>query len=267
MNVQDIYIYPVKSLGGIRVDQAEALQKGFRFDRRWMLVDENGKFITQRVEHQLALLQTRIAQNGIEITHKNHPSKKIFIPFNISNFKELNVQVWDDEIQVCHIAEQFDIWFSDFLNTPCKLVYQPETNLRPVSLKYAQNNEQVSLADAFPYLLISQASFDDLNGRLDQPVPMNRFRPNIVVSNTLPFEEDSWNEIQIGNVRFKVSKPCARCVLTTVNQDNGIKGKEPLLTLSKYRTVDGKVMFGQNLLALNEGIICKDDIIKVISWK
>ena len=117
------------------------------------------------------------------------------------------------------------------------------------------------------YLLISQASLNDLNSRLSEAVPMNRFRPNLVINGTTPFEEDTWSEIKIGEVHFKVAKPCARCILTTVNQDTGTKGTEPLRTLAQYRSVNNKILFGQNLIALNEGKVCVNDSVEIISYK
>ena len=267
MHVQDLYIYPVKSLAGIRLAEgAQALQKGFEFDRRWMLVDEDGKFISQRTEHQLALLQTHITETGIIIRHKDHLSE-LTIPFNLPLTHTLEASVWDDQVKAYHLNEYFDNWFSMQIRKTCRLVFMPEDTTRAVDTRYALNNESVSFADAFPYLLISQASLNDLNSRLTDPVPMNRFRPNIVISGTEPFEEDTWNEIQIGDVRFKVAKPCARCVLTTVDQETAIRNKEPLLTLSKYRSRDNKVLFGQNLLALDEGYIRTGAPLRVLSFK
>ncbi|WP_207424683.1 MOSC domain-containing protein [Desertivirga brevis] len=265
MNIQDLYIYPIKSLGGIRITEGKVLQKGFELDRRFMLVDEAGKFVTQRVEHKLALLQTSISNHSIQVRNKlTHESLEV--PFS-NTAQEITVTVWDDVIQAVELSEELNEWFSDYLRKPVKLVYQPEIFKRPVDQKYARNDEQVSFADAFPFLLISQASLDDLNARLETPVPMNRFRPNLVVQGTDPYEEDSWTEIQIGKVNFLVAKPCARCVLTTVDQETAIKGKEPLATLAKYRTVNSKVMFGQNLIALNEGTVQVGDTVKVISRK
>ncbi|WP_256008948.1 MOSC domain-containing protein [Desertivirga xinjiangensis] len=266
MHVQDLYIYPVKSLAGISLPGAQALQKGFEFDRRWMLVDEDGKFITQRTEHQLALIQTKITEAGIVIRHKHHMSE-LTIPFNIPLTRTLEASVWDDQIEAYHINEEFDDWFTKQIKKSCRLIFMPENTIRSVDPRYTVNNENVSFADAFPFLLISQASLNDLNSRLANPVPMNRFRPNIVISGTEPFEEDIWNEIQISDVRFKVAKPCARCVLTTVDQDTAIRNKEPLLTLSKYRSLDNKVLFGQNLLALNEGHIKTGARVEVLSFK
>lgn len=267
MFVQDLHIYPVKSLGGIRVKNALALQRGFQFDRRLMLTDVDGRFITQRVYHQLSLLQTEIGEEEIIITYKKQPDQRIIIPFYRNGGEPTTVSVWDDTVQALHLSKDIDKWFSDFLQFPCKLVHLPEDGVRPVDARYAEKGEQVSFADAFPYLLIGQGSLDDLNSRLDVPVPMNRFRPSIVVAGSGAFEEDTWKEIRIGEVRFKVAKPCARCILTTVDQETGVKGKEPLYTLSKYRTINNRTLFGQNLIALNEGIISEDDSVEVLSYK
>ena len=141
----------------------------------------------------------------------------------------------------------------------------PEEILRPVNPDYAREGDIVSFADAFPLLLISQASLDDLNSKLAVPVPMNRFRPNIVINGCGAFDEDGWKKIRVGNMVFHVMKPCGRCVTTTVDQSTGVQGKEPLATLSKYRKVDGKVLFGQNVIPEKRGMVHVGDVVEVIS--
>lgn len=267
MEVQDIFIYPVKSLGGIRCRQANALQRGFQYDRRLMLIDETGTFITQRIEHRLALLSTQVNESAVTIFHKQNPQEQLSIPLVTPTGTKLSVSIWDDRVSALSVSEEADEWFTRFLGRACKLVLMPEDGQRPVDVRYAEHEEHVSFADAFPFLLIGQGSLDDLNSRLDQPVPMNRFRPNLVVSGAAPFEEDSWARIQIGEVEFKVAKPCARCILTTVDQNTAIKGKEPLLTLSTYRKQNNKILFGQNLIALSEGIIRENDPVTILSRK
>lgn len=267
MQLQDIYIYPIKSLGGIRRIEETALQRGFKLDRRWMLVDETGKFITQRNEHKLSLLKTEISPDKIFIYNKAVPEQNTEVLINQSSTNTIKISIWDDTATAIHLNEKLDLWFSNYLDKPCKLVFMPENGSRAVDVRYAMNNEQVSFADTFPYLLISQASLNDLNSRLSEPVGMDRFRPNLVISGTKAFEEDLWSEIKIGEVYFKVAKPCSRCILTTIDQQTGIAGKEPLYTLSKYRTINNKVMFGQNLIALNEGNMSVNDTIEIISYK
>jgi uncharacterized protein len=267
MLLQDIYIYPIKSLGGQRLTRAQAWQRGFEFDRRWMLIDDTGQFITQRVEHRLALLSTEVTPSGILVCNKHFRSDSIRVDFQFESQQRIKARIWDDAVTAVVAPEAVNTWFSKFLGKTCRLVHLPETERRPVDPKYAANDEQVSLADAFPYLLIGQASLDDLNKRLDSAVSMDRFRPNLVVSGTEAFEEDSWAEIRVGTVHFKVAKPCARCVLTTVDQDTAEKGREPLHTLSGYRRTDNKVLFGQNLIALNEGTLNLGDPVEVIHHK
>jgi len=264
MKIQDIYIYPIKSLGGIRLEEAEVLTKGFRWDRRWMLVDESGNFLTQRSLHKMALLQTELRHNGLYIYHKQQKDLFLHIPYQPETDEFITVRVWDDTVQGQIVSQTADNWFSKVLGLPCRLVFMPEPTPRKVDLKYAKNGESVSFADAMPYLLIGQGSLDDLNQRLEKAVPMERFRPNLVFSGGLPFEEDEWKEIQVNHIVFQVAKPCARCVLTTVDQQTGVKGKEPLKTLATYRTKDKKVLFGQNLIALGKGILKVGDEIRII---
>lgn len=264
MKIQDIYIYPIKSLGGIRLEEAEVLTKGFRWDRRWMLVDLSGMFLSQRTIHRMALLQTEINADGLFIYHKQQKDIGFQIPFLPETDEFMEVKVWDDTVQGQIVSKKADSWFSEVLGINCRLVFMPESTERNVDPKYAVNQETVSFADAMPYLLIGQSSLNDLNQRLDKAVPMERFRPNLVFSDGAPFEEDDWREIQIGSIKFNVAKPCARCVMTTVDQETGIKGKEPLKTLAGYRTKDKKVLFGQNIIALNNGKIRLGDEISSI---
>jgi uncharacterized protein len=264
MHVQSIHIYPVKSIGGLSLDSAEALQRGFRNDRRLMLVDSEGRFITQRVDHTLALFSTELGGDRIEVRFRPAGADVLSLPVQPTGHSSRTVSIWDDTVQAVSVGPEADEWFSKRLGKPCQVVYMPETGHRPVDPRYADHQEHVSFADAYPYLLISQASLDDLNSRLATPVPMNRFRPNLVVSGCTPYQEDSWKKIRIGEVTFKVAKPCARCVLTTVDQESGLKGAEPLKTLASYRTTNNKVIFGQNLIALNEGLIARNDQVEVL---
>ncbi|PSR53727.1 MOSC domain-containing protein [Adhaeribacter arboris] len=246
----DIYIYPIKSLGGVRVDRALVEPQGLQYDRRWLLVDETGTFLTQRVFPQMALLQVQLLPTGLLVTHKQQVAESLFISFDSQNYLNtpLTVTIWDDTVAVVEVSYEANAWFSRLLRINCCLVFMPPEAHRPVEPDFAQNHEPVSFADAFPYLLIGQESLNDLNTRLPEPVPMNRFRPNLVFSGGEPFTEDSWQEFKIGNQNFAAVKPCARCVLTTVNQDTAQKGTEPLRTLATYRTINKKVLFGQNVL-------------------
>lgn len=255
--LSEIWIYPIKSLGGIRLPSAKVMEKGLQYDRRWMLIDEHNQFMTQRVHHPMALFKQQFHPSHLEVHFKDQSLK---IPFDHSHYEEpIASKVWDDEVIVYEISDVFSAWFSLHLGFACRLVVFPETNPRPVDPRYKVNEEHVGLADAYPFLIIGQSSLDDLNSRLTEAVPMNRFRPNLVFTGGQPYEEESWSDFKVGTNYFVGVKPCSRCVLTTVNQDTAEKGKEPLLTLSKYRKVGNKIIFGQNLVAVNHTEIHEGD--------
>ena len=262
LRLSEIWIYPIKSLGGIRVKSAKVFEKGLEFDRRWMLIDRDNNFITQRVHHKMALFKLQIqkrwllptkfiitfGKDSISLSHNQS-----FIP------KPIKAAIWDDQVEVYEVDSHYSNWFSNRLGMQCKLVSFPENNSRLVDERYQINHEHVSLADAYPLLLIGAQSLADLNSRLEKPVPMNRFRPNLVFTGGTPYEEDQWKGFSVGKNKFAAVKPCARCVLTTVNQDTAEKGIEPMATLSKYRRQDNKVLFGQNLIAIDYGKIYEGD--------
>jgi hypothetical protein len=172
--------------------------------------------------------------------------------------------VWDDAVDAISAGDEAQKWFSAYLDIPSRLVFMPENSIRRVEPDYDIHNDIVSFADGFPLLLISQHSLDDLNNRLVTPVPMNRFRPNVVVKGSGAFAEDRWKKIRIGTMLFYVVKPCSRCITTTVDQETGIQGKEPLATLSRYRKVDGNVLFGQNLIPESIGTINVGDCVEIV---
>jgi uncharacterized protein YcbX len=263
--IQDIFIYPIKSLGGIRLTEAKVEERGFQFDRRWMLVDQKGVFLTQRTQTQMALLQVELGETGLIVFDKRNPEDTLQIPYNQISDQEIEVEIWDDRVLATIVDPVLDTWFSEKLGMPCHLVIMPESTQRKVSPKYAVNDESVSFADGMPYLILGQESLNDLNSRLEKPVTMDRFRPNIVFSGGQSYVEDSWKKIRIGAVEFQVVKPCARCVLTTIDQETGLQGKEPLKTLAGYRTIGNKVYFAQNMVALESGIIRIGDQIIVES--
>jgi len=259
MKLQDIYIYPIKSLGGIRLEEAVLEERGFRYDRRWMLVDKAGMFITQRTHQVLALLQVEIVAEGLLVFHKQHPDQRIIVPFEPVSQRSMQVTIWEDTVEGQVVQEEVSAWFQQLLGLDCELVIMPLSTQRKLKEKYAVNGESVSFADGMPYLIIGQESLNDLNSRLEKPVPMDRFRPNLVFSGGTPFAEDEWKEIRIGKALFKVTKPCARCVMTTVDQDTAKQGKEPLRTLATYRTFNNNIMFGQNMLLLEGEMLCVGD--------
>jgi len=263
LKVSGLFIYPIKSLGGISLESAQVEERGFKYDRRWMLVDHNGVFITQRKYPRLALLRTQLEDYGLLVSEKNNPNQNLKIHFSEKAVAKKRVAIWEDEVEADLLPAEYGKWFSDFLGFEVDLVRMPKNGQRRVDINYSERDENVSFADGMPYLFIGEESLQDLNGRLDESVPMDRFRPNIVFSGGSAFEEDKWSYVRIGEVEFKGVKPCARCVLTTVNQETGMAGKEPLKTLAGYRNFENKVLFGQNALALETGIVkVGDQIIK-----
>jgi uncharacterized protein YcbX len=263
IRVSEINIYPIKSMKGITLHTAYVERRGIQFDRRWMLVDEAGRFISQREVSRLALLSTLLNNDTLTV---NAPGKQaLHLPMTLAGSERISAQLWDDTILVLPAGKERDRWFSEFLGVGCRLVYMPDDTIRPVASEFALASDIVSLADGFPLLLISESSLDDLNARLADPVPMNRFRPSIVVTGCAAFEEDKWKRIQIGNLVLRVVKPCSRCVTTTVDQATGVQGKEPLATLSQYRKVNGKVYFGQNAIPENNAVVNIGDRLTVIS--
>ncbi|MFT7005879.1 MAG: hypothetical protein ACJAXJ_000381 [Colwellia sp.] len=267
VTVSDLYIYPIKSTMGISLPQASINELGLAFDRRFVISDNSGQFISARTEPTLCLVTTILTEHGITLSAPAMPTLLLVY----ENFSEQyqNVNVWDDEIAAQLCSTKANLWFSDYLQRPCQLLYFGQASSR-VRKPNTDNARKVAFADGYPLLLISQASLNDLNEHLlasnQKTVSMANFRPNIVVDNCLPFAEDGWQYIRIGEIEFKVSKPCERCILTTVNPENGIKNPEqqPLSTLKTYRqTISGEVLFGQNLIPLTRGNIKQGDKLTV----
>ncbi|WP_353717631.1 MOSC domain-containing protein [Dyadobacter sp. 676] len=255
MTLSEIWIYPVKSLGGIRLSNATVEERGLRHDRRWMIVDENNVFITQRAYPEMALIDVALLDKGLKISLRTDPSDFVLVPYRPVTAFPVTVRVWDDTVEAVTVSADADVWLSRQLGLDLRLVMMPDSTERKADPRYARHHENVSFADGFPYLVISQASLDDLNGRLAEPIEMRRFRPNFVISGTEPFAEDQWKHVTIGNLRFEVVKPCARCVLTTIDPATGEKGPEPLKTLAGYRKNGNKILFGQNVTARDSGEI------------
>ena len=250
-----IYVYPIKSLGGINLEASVIEEKGLRHDRRWLLIDEQGMFITQRKYPSLALLQVDIRGEEIIVFNKTAPENSISFAADQPNGQVIPVTIWDDLTEGIEVDKNVSEWFSNYMEMPLRLVYMPEQAKRKVDPRYAKNAEIVSFADGYPCLLIGEQSLDYLNSKLEKPVLMDRFRPNLVFKGGEAHVEDSFEDFEIGQVTFSAVKPCARCVLITVDQQTAVKGQEPLKTLSKYRLQNNNVMFGQNLIHHGTGEI------------
>jgi uncharacterized protein YcbX len=270
VTVSQINIFPIKSCRGISLPSGMMTRRGFEFDRQWMIVTDDGDFLTQR---QLPTMSQILPQ----ITAAQEPSQEVEMQLSAPGMSSLNFQsstagtsrqvvVWKD---TCEATDEGDLvaeWLSAFLKTKCRLVRFSESFVRTVDEKYAKTREdQVGFADGFPFLLISESSLEDLNERMPQVLPMNRFRPNIVVRGCEPYAEDNWKTVNIGKAKLHLVKPCARCVITCTDQDTSKVGVEPLKTLAGFRNEMNKILFGQNLVPeiLNE--ICVGDLVEVVN--
>jgi uncharacterized protein YcbX len=277
MKISEIKIFPIKSLGGISVQSSVVERRGLQFDRRWMLVNRDGIFFTQREFPKLSTVSVALAENGVNVCATGFES--IYIPYGIDG-KKIRVQVWGSECDAIPNSAVINEWFSEFLKFECKLVFMPDESEREVNPRFNKGNEIVSFADGYPIMVIGENSLNELNCRLETKLPMNRFRPNLVVFGSGAFAEDGWKKIRIGETVFRITKPCERCVVTTVEQERGeFAGKEPLKTLANFRSAKDvypdsfedfglsatSVLFGQNLIPEGFGglLSVNDELVKL----
>jgi uncharacterized protein len=246
-----LHIYPIKSARGCTVQEWEIDSFGLRYDRRWMVIDRRGHFITQRTHPRLALIQPSIDGDILRVTTPGMPVLEL--PLHPAPGVTTTAVVWRDTCEAVWTGERSAGWFSEALGTPCSLVHMPVETVRPADPAFAPSGVRVSFADGFPLLLISEESLEDLNARLPTPLPMNRFRPNLVVRGDSPYVEDALTAFRMGEIDFRVVKPCDRCMVTTTDQETTERGVEPLRTLATYRKVGGEVMFGQNVIHFGTG--------------
>jgi uncharacterized protein len=259
--LSDIYIYPVKSLAGIRVASWPVVKTGLQHDRNWMLIDSERQFLSQRRLPRMALIKTAITDNQLILTTPS--MDRLSLELNPKTGEVINSTIWHDQVATLAVSDAADEWLSRFLQMDCQLVYQPETAIRPVNPDFARAEDQCALSDGFPFLVISENSLAALNKAMQLDLPMARFRPNLVISGCESYAEDSWREITIGDIGFRLPKPCSRCSVPTINPETAETGKEPLATLNKLRKWDNKVYFGQNALHDRCGILSVGDVVEV----
>jgi uncharacterized protein YcbX len=260
VTVKSLHVYPLKSAGGVDVQEATTTDRGFKDDRRFMLVDGRGRFLSQRQIPEMTLLETELSRGALVIRRQGKGALEV--PLRPEQGQRTEVEVWGDRCEALEI--EGGAWFSEVLGAPCRLVYMPEDSRRLVDPDYAAHGEVVSFADGFPYLLLSQASLEELSGRVGEAMSARRFRPNLVVEGGEPGDEDRWQRVRVGEVRFALVKPCARCEIVTIDPDTGRAEKEPLASLAAYRRQGKKVVFGQNLLALGGGVVRVGDPVEVL---
>lgn len=263
--LNNINVYPVKSITGIELSSAWVETQGLSFDRRFMVADITGRMITAREHHQMLRVKAALHSNGLVLTYPE-AKEPLILRFDELDMAEVECTVWSDTFTSYSTHEQANQWFSFIIGKPVQLLFTGEQSNR--QREKIQTN--VSFADGYPLLLISQASLDELNKRSSVQHSMVQFRPNIVVDATEPFAEDGWKRIRIGDVEFEIVKPCMRCVLTTVNPNTAMRSEknEPLKTLSTFRADDtGGIFFGQNVIAKNTGMIRQGDKVEVLETK
>ncbi len=264
ITVSSLIYYPIKGCRGFEVESANVERMGLENDRRMMVVTPDGKFLTQREYPRLALVTPKLHNGSVELCASNYESIQMGIQ---TTGTPVSVNVWKSKgVQAIDQGEEAAQWFSDWLGADVRLVHIADGCQRFVNRTYAVNrDDHTGFADGYPILLTSEEGLADLNSRLESPVPMNRFRPNIVVKGCDPFAEDSWNRIKVGGVELAVVKPCARCEVTTIDKETLERSKEPLKTLGKYRKQKLGAIFGQNVIPLNEGNLRLGMSVEVLS--
>lgn len=255
MRLTSVHTYPIKSCHRIDHDGPVQVEPwGLAGDRRWLVVDPDGVLVTQRETPQMTRVRPEPRPGGgLVLRSPDLPDLVVPEP---SGVDLVQVAVWEGRLAATPAGEDAARWLTKLLDRPVRLVWLDDPTRRPVDPAYGKPTDRVSFADAYPLLLTNTASLDELNGwmlaagTLEAPLPMTRFRPNVVVSGAQPWAEDDWvgRRLRIGAVTFRAVKPCDRCVMTTTDQETGERGKEPLRTLAKYRNVDQKLMFGLNLI-------------------
>ncbi len=266
--VKSLFIYPVKSFGGFQVTQMEIGSNGPKYDRQWMVVDKNNKFMTQRTFPKMSQVNVKVIEDAhIELTAPGVD----FMDFGVEEFdasSEMEVEIMGDKVKAHEVDPEVSEWVSDFLGSPCKLVRKAETSERLIDTDYGDGT--INFSDGFPFLIVSLQSLELLNQKLNKAFAMKRFRPNIVVQVEEPHQEDYWTQIQIGDVLLRGAQLCSRCKVTTIDPMTGQFGEEPLKTLGEYRKTDQGIVFGKNFVHENEGVIrtgAEIDILEYLEYR
>jgi len=262
MKLAEIWCYPVKSCAGVAASSAGIGARGIHFDRRWMLVDEGGCFLSQRQLPRLAQVRPAFGKDTLVLQVPDRPPLEI--PLAEGQAAAVEVQIWRDRCTAAAVGREADRWFSEFLAREVRLVYLPDVSRRAVAPDYARPSDEVGFADGYPFMLLGRASLHDLGARMGSVLSVRRFRPNLVVEGAAAYAEDDWRRIRIGGVTFRVVKPCSRCVITTLDPETGERDLNTLAALAEYRRRDNKVYFGQNLIHDADGELRVGQPVEVI---
>ena len=251
-HIHSLHIYPIKSCQGISLQTVELTATGFKYDRHWMLVDKQGKFISQRTHPQLATIKTFLTTDCLTV--ESHTSM-LQIPLETSDNRQMQVTIWNDKCSAAIVSSECSDWFSQFLDTECELVFLPKSEKRQVDPEYSTKNQIVGFSDGFPLLVLSRASIDLLNTKLSQKADIDRFRANIILKGCPAHAEDNCSELSVNDITILLPKPCSRCIIPSIHQQNAEKYPEVLKALAGYRKTGNHIYFGQNGVHLSEGII------------
>lgn len=253
-----IFIYPIKSVTGIQVNAWDVTETGLKYDRQWMLIDDQQQFLSQRHAPKMALIKTQIKDQQLIVSAPKQ--EDLILSLEPAQTTETVIAtIWHDQCPAQLISPEADQWFSDCLRMPCRLVYQATNSIRTVDQNYALANDQTSFSDGFPFLITSEASLALLNQQMSLNLTMQRFRPNLVITDCASYAEDTWRKISIGQINFRLPKPCSRCSVPQIDPETAKSDKEPLRTLSRTRKWQNQVYFGQNALHDNHGILRAND--------
>ncbi len=241
------------------VDRLRYTERGPEYDREWVVVDANGKFVSQRTVPKMCLIQAKIEHDCLKLGVDGVPGLKVK-----DHAEERTVRVWNDTVTGSDCGDPAAEWLSDFLGQPCRLVRVNANTQRLVDPEFNRQQQTVGFADGFPTLIVSQASLDEFNSHLESPIDMRRFRPNIVISGCAPYAEDQWQRIRISGIEFDLVKPCSRCIMPSINPDTGAKEMVVNDVLMATRRRDRQTFFGQNALHDLEGEIFVGDSVELI---
>lgn len=268
LRLASLHIHPIKSVGGMAVNEARLSDRGLEHDRRWMLVDAEGRFVTQRELPVMALLRTEVVNDSYRVRDVRDGSH-LDLPWTVEASSSRMCSVWSDRVRCIPAPAGVDAWFSERCGAAVHLVYQPERTRRRADGRYAK--ALTSLSDGFPYLVVNAASLRDLNERGEQkhgtawlPVTLDRFRPNLVIDGAAPWAEDDWASLTVGGLHFDLVKPCARCVIVNTDQATGARHNEPLRTLASFRSKGNKVLFGVNAVCADVGSLQVGDLVTAL---